>query len=192
MGVPRWRPGSEISKREAFLLKRMVRTKKLFRLLREHRLELFDDAFQDELAEMYRDTGEGKVPAPPAMLAVAVLLQAYTGCSDAEAVENAVADARWRMVLGVLDDEETGPPFSQGTLQRFRERLIAHDMDRRLLERTVEFAKEVGGLRPPQASQDGAPGGGLASARRCRARRGHLQLARSCGSQGPACCRRAR
>ena len=146
MSVPRWSPSSEISRRESYLLKRLVRTKKLFRFLREHRLDLFDDAFQQELASMYRDTDEGKVPVPPALLAMAILLQAYTGSSDADAVENAALDPRWRMVLGTLADDEEDPPFSQGTLQRFRQRMIAHDMDRRLLERTVELAKTTGGF----------------------------------------------
>lgn len=96
---------------------------------------------------MYRDTDEGKEPVPPAQLAMTILLQAYTGVSDAEAIENTVVDARWRMVLGVLgQSEEEGPPFGQGTLQRFRERLIANDMDRRLLERTVELAKKTRGF----------------------------------------------
>ncbi|MGC3997731.1 MAG: transposase [Anaeromyxobacter sp.] len=59
--------------------------------------------------------------------------------SDADAVEAAVMDLRWQMVLGCLGATE--PPFSQGALQAFRERLIAHDMDRRLLDRTVELAR---------------------------------------------------
>lgn len=142
MSVPRWIPESKPSRREQFLLKRLVRTKKLFAFLREHRHELFDDAFQQELATMYRDTGEGKTPLPPALLAMVVLLQAYTGASDADAVELSIVDARWQMVLGVLGCDE--PPFSQGALPAFRERMIAHDMDRRLLERTVELAKSTG------------------------------------------------
>lgn len=146
MSVPRWTPSSEITKREAYLLKRLQRTKKLFRFLREHRLDLFDAAFQDELASMYRDGDEGKEPVPPAQIAMAILLQAYTGSSDAEAIENTVVDARWRMVLGTLGPDEDEPPFSQGTLQRFRQRMIAHDMDRRLLERTVELAKTTRGF----------------------------------------------
>jgi hypothetical protein len=146
MTIARWAPPTEVTRREAFLLKRLERTKKLFRFLREHRLELFDDAFQDELATMYRDTEEGKDAVPPAQLAMAILLQAYTGSSDAEAIENTVVDARWRMVLGVLGPDEEDPPFSQGTLQRFRQRMIAHDMDRRLLERTVELAKSTKGF----------------------------------------------
>jgi Transposase domain (DUF772) len=146
MTTPRWTPLSEITKREAFLLNRLQRTKKLFRFLREHRLELFDAAFQDELASMYRDGDEGKEAVPPAQVAMAILLQAYTGSSDAEAIESAVVDARWRMVLGTLGPDEAEPPFSQGTLQRFRQRMIAHDMDRRLLERTVELAKKTRGF----------------------------------------------
>jgi len=144
--IPRWTPSSDITKREAFLLKRLQRTLKLYKFLREHRLELFDAAFQDELATMYRDTEEGKQAVPPAQLAMAILLQAYTGTSDAEAIENATVDPRWRMVLGTLSPEEEEPPFSQGTLQRFRQRMIAHDMDRRLLERTVELAKKTQGF----------------------------------------------
>lgn len=144
MSVPRWIPEGKTSKREQLLLKRLGRTKKLFAFLREHRLELFDDVFQDELATMYRDTGEGKTPVAPALLAMVVLLQAYTGASDAEAVELSVVDARWQMVLGVLGSDE--PAFSQGALCAFRERMIAHDMDRRLLERTVELAKVTKGF----------------------------------------------
>ncbi len=50
-----------------------------------------------------------------------------------------MVDLRWQMVLGCLGATE--PPFSQGALQGLRERLIAHDMDRRVLERTVELAR---------------------------------------------------
>jgi|GEM_PF-5455278 len=61
--------------------------------------------------------------------------------SDAEAVELTVMDRRWQLVLDCLGADE--PAFAQGTLQQFRERLIAWDMDRRLLERTIELAKET-------------------------------------------------
>jgi len=124
------------------LLKRLTRTKKLFAFLRLHRHQLFDESFQTELAQMYRETGEGKQPVAPALLAMVVLLQAYTKTSDAEAVELSLVDARWQMVLDVAGSDE--PAFSQGALQAFRQRLIAHDLDRRLLERTVELAKLAG------------------------------------------------
>jgi hypothetical protein len=72
---------------------------------------------------------------------MALLLQGYLGLSDWDAIEATVIDLRWQMVLGCLGTRK--PPFSQGALQGFRERLIAHDMDRRLLERTVELAKQT-------------------------------------------------
>lgn len=144
MLVVRWSPSVPLSRREQFLVGRMTRTGKLFAFLRRHRHELFDDAFQTELETMYRDSGEGKQPVPPALLAMVILLQAYTGASDAQAVELSIVDARWQMVLGVIGEDE--PPFSQGALPAFRQRLIAHDMDRRLLERTIELAKRTAGF----------------------------------------------
>lgn len=123
------------------LLKRLSRTKKLFAFLRLHRHELFNDAFQQELEAMYRPTGAGCEPLPPAMLCMVSLLQAYTKISDAEAVELTVVDARWQMVLDCLGAES--PLVSQGALPAFRARLIAAGLDRRLLERTVELAKQT-------------------------------------------------
>lgn len=144
MTIPRWHPPQQPTRQEQFLLRRLTRTRKLFGFLREHRHELFDDAFQAELEGMYRDTGAGKDPLPPAQLAMAVLLQGYVGASDAEAVELTVVDLRWQMVLGCLGATE--PAFSQGALHDFRHRLIGHDMDRRLLERTVELARQTKGF----------------------------------------------
>lgn len=142
MAIPRWRPVRQLSRREELILKHARRVRKLFVFLREVRHELFDDSFQGELEEMYRGTGAGKVPIPPALMAMAVLVQGYVGASDAEAVELTVVDLRWQVVLGRLGEEE--PAFSQGALHDFRHRLIRHDMDRRLLERTRELAEKSG------------------------------------------------
>jgi hypothetical protein len=152
MSMPRWTPSTTITKKEAFLLKRLTRTKKLFGFLRQVRDELFDEAFQVELEKMYRDTGAGKAPVAPALMAMAVLLQAYAGASDAEAVELTVVDLRWQLVLDRLGADE--PAFSQGALHDFRARLIRTDMDRRLLERTVEFARKQGGFDPKKLPKD--------------------------------------
>jgi hypothetical protein len=135
----RWNPRQELSKKETLLLKRLKRTRKLFAFLRLHRREIFDEDFQTELEKMYRQTGAGEEPLAPALMCMALLLQGYVGVSDAEAVELTIVDARWQMVLDCLGVEE--PLFSQGALQMFRDRLIAADMDRRLLERTREVAK---------------------------------------------------
>jgi hypothetical protein len=118
----------------------MKRTGKMFAFLRCHRHELFDDAFQEELEGMYRDTGAGKAPVPPALMAMALLLQCYMGVSDATMVELTVFDLRVQIVLGCLGSTEQA--FSQGTLSEFRQRLIRTEMDRRLLERTVEVAAQ--------------------------------------------------
>lgn len=126
------------------LLKRLDRVRKLLGFLRLHRHVLFNDAFQTELEGMYRDSGAGKDPVPPALMAMATFVQAYLRVSDAEMVELTVVDLRVQMVLGCLG--ATKPAFSQGALVDFRERLIRTDMDRRLLERTVELARETGGF----------------------------------------------
>ena len=137
-----WSPPAELSALEARICKRLKRTGKLFAFLRHHRHELFDEEFQRELASMYSDRPRGTRPRPPALLAMVTLLQAYEQKSDAAAVEESVFDRRWQMVLDGLDTET--PLFSQGSLVDFRRRLIEHDMDRRLVERTVELARKTG------------------------------------------------
>lgn len=141
MAIEHWRPEQSTSPQEEFLLKRLRRSRKLFAFLRDYRHEIFDDAFQSELGKMYRSSGAGKAAVPPALLAMAIILQGYHGVSDAEAVELTVVDLRWQLVLGRLG--ETKPAFAQATLVDFRERLIRFDMDRKLLERTIEYARRT-------------------------------------------------
>src|SRR4029077_20486779 len=141
MEIARWTPRKSTTEKEKFLLSRLKRTRRLFAFLRLHRAQLFDGSFQDGLATMYRSTGAGKPPCPPALLAMALLLQGYLQVSDAEAVELTVVDLRWQMVLDRLDSQI--PAFSQGTLFDFRSRLIRKDMDLRLLTRTAQLAKQT-------------------------------------------------
>jgi Transposase DDE domain/Transposase domain (DUF772) len=138
--MDRWKPPVEQTKKEQLIMKRLGRVRALFGFLREQRHVIFDDAFQDRLEEMYRQTGAGDDPHAPALLCMVTLLQGYVGASDAEAVELSVMDRRWQMVLDCLDAEE--PPFSQGALQAFRERMIAHELDRVLLERTAALVRD--------------------------------------------------
>jgi predicted MFS family arabinose efflux permease len=76
-----WRPPAEQ------VVIKAVRRAKLFVFLRLHRHELFDEEFQAELAQAYADRPKGQPPVPPAQLALATILQAYTGVSDDEVVE---------------------------------------------------------------------------------------------------------
>lgn len=150
-----WNFPQEMTPEELRLVRRMRRKSKFYVFLREIRGELFDEAFQEELAAAYKPRGQQ--PVPPAMLAMVLLLQAYTGLSDADAVDEAEMDQRWQLVLGTLGEEEA--PFGQGSLPRFRERLAEHDLDRRLVERTVELAKKTGafGWRNLKAALDSSP-----------------------------------
>jgi hypothetical protein len=142
--TPLWSPPQDLSPAEEKIAARAAKRKKVFVFLREIRTELFDPAFQEELAGMYRQPGAGKPPVLPALLAMATLLQAYTRVSDQEAVELTLDSKRWQLVLGGLGSEE--PLFSQGALFDFRMRLISTGMDQRLLERTVELARARGGF----------------------------------------------
>ena len=138
--MERWKPPVELSKQEQMIMKRLNRVRALFGFFRQNRHKIFDDTFQEKLEGMYRQTGAGDEPHAPAMLCMVLLLQGYVGASDAEAVEFAVMDRRWQLVLDCLDAEE--PPFSQGALQAFRERMVAHEMDRALLERTAALVRD--------------------------------------------------
>ena len=125
--------------------------------LRQHRHTLFERAFQEELATIYKDAPQGQPPIPPAQLALATILQAYTGVSDDEVIEATVMDRRWQLVLDCLDTATA--PFSKGTLVTFRKLLIAQQLDRRLVERTVEVAAASGafGSRALRAALDSSP-----------------------------------
>jgi transposase len=66
-------------------------------------------------------------------------------------------DRRWQLVLDCMGAEE--PPFAKGTLVGFRKRLIGKNLDRRLVERTVELAARTGefGARALRAALDSSP-----------------------------------
>lgn len=138
MSIARWSPRLELTKREEFIIRRLGRVRKLMPFLRCHRHELIDDTFQAELETMYRNTGAGVPPVAPGLMAMATLVQGYMGASDATMVELTVLDLSVQMVLDCLGAET--PVFSQGAFADFRARFIKHDMDRRLLEKTVEIA----------------------------------------------------
>lgn len=141
MTVKKWKPAVKPTRAEERVLARLKTHKKLYAFLRRYRHEILDDEFQELLGSMYRDTGAGAPPQPPAMMCMVLLLQEYEGVSDREAVERSLDSTRWQMVLDCVGAVE--PAFSQGGLQQFRERLIAHDGDVKLLERTVAVARKA-------------------------------------------------
>jgi len=157
MRPPTWNPPIQLSGQEQIVAKR-IRKAKLFLFLREIRHELFDEQFQQELTSLlFKDSTMGKCPVAPAQLALAIILQAYTGVSDDEVIEAMVMDRRWQLVLNCLDCEQA--PFGKGTLVRFRAALIAGGGDQRLIERTIEQAEKLQGYnaRSLKAALDSSP-----------------------------------
>lgn len=134
----RWKPSASRD-REKAVAQGLRRASKFYVFLWSIREELFDRAFQEELDTAYEPRGQE--PCPPAMLAMVMLLQRYTGLGDAAAVDEAENDQRWQLVLGTLGKKRA--PFGQGSLVRFRAKAIAHDLDKKLVERTVELAKRT-------------------------------------------------
>ena len=134
-----------------------IKRAKLFVFLGEHRHELFDDALQEELAILYAPSHWGHPPIPPAQWALSAILQAYTGVSYDEVIEATLMDRCWQLVLDCLDAEQA--PFSKGTFVAFRKRLIEAQMDRRLIERTIELVSQIQSFGPQslRAALDSSP-----------------------------------
>ncbi|MEO6887832.1 MAG: transposase [Ktedonobacteraceae bacterium] len=156
MQPPFWQPPTNLSAQEEQIVTG-IRHAKLFVFLRHHRHELFDEAFQQELANLYQPSKRGHPPIAPAKLALAVILQAYTGVFDDGVIEATLMDRRWQLVLDCLDTDQ--PPFSKGTFVAFRKRIIDAQMDRRLIERTIELASQsqTFGPRALRVALDSSP-----------------------------------
>ena len=152
-----WNPPIALSPEEQKIAVRTQKARKFFVFLRTIRHELLDADFQQTLAQGYSPEPGGKAPVEAGVLALATLLQAYCHVSDQDAVELTVMDKRWQMVLDCLGAEH--PPFSRGTLFHFRMRLIAHNLDKALLDRTVALAEQIGGFgaRQLRAALDSTP-----------------------------------
>src|SRR5215510_5261794 len=152
-----WNPPIALTPEEQKIVARTRKTRKFFVFLRERRHELLDADFQKTLAQSYGAEPGGKAPVEAGLLVLATLLQAYCHVGDRDAVELTVMDKRWQMVLDCLGAEQ--PPFSQGTVLNFRMRLIAHNLDKALLERTVALAEKPGGFgaRQLRAALDSTP-----------------------------------
>src|SRR4029434_6192352 len=104
MRPPLWHPPVELSTAEHAIIKR-IRRAKVFVFLRHHRHTLLAEPLQQDLATLYKDQPQGHPPVPPAQLALATLLQAYTQVSDAEVIEATTMDRRWQLVLDCHDAE---------------------------------------------------------------------------------------
>ena len=150
-GRMRWEFPIDLSKAEDKLCSSLGTRSKFYCFLRVIRHLVFDASFQDQLASMYQGRPSGKSPVAPALLAMVVLLQAYTGASDAEAIVCITADRRWQLVLGCLGTDK--PLLSQKTLAFFRKRLVDTEMDKQLMARTVQLTRESGLFDPKKVGK---------------------------------------
>lgn len=149
----RWAPKHTVAEQQ--VAAKLRAASRFYRFLWEIRNELFDDGFEEELAGSYQPRGQE--PCPPGLLAMVMLLQRYDSLSDADAVDAAENDRRWQLVLGTLGEDQA--PFGQGTLVRFRTRMVANDLDKKLVARTVELAKKSGrfGWKQLRVALDSSP-----------------------------------
>src|SRR5262245_16760130 len=152
-----WNTPIALPSEEQKIAARTRQTRKFFVFLREHRHELLAADFQHILAQSYRPEPSGHEPVAAGLLALATLLQASCHVGERDAVALTGMDKRWQLGLDCLGAEP--PPFSQGPLCNFRMRLIAHNLDKTVRDRTVALAEQTGGFgaRQLRAVLDATP-----------------------------------
>jgi transposase len=127
-----------LTEAEQALVKRLGKRSKFYVFMRTIRHQLFDDAMQEQLETMFSDKPRGTPPIPAAQLVLMALLQAYDSVSDDDAIEHAIANDRWKLVLGTLGSNAS--PCSKKTLVFFRQRMVKHNMGDKVLAKTPTHA----------------------------------------------------
>jgi transposase len=135
-----WVARIDLSPDEAESARALGKRGKFFVFLRRIRHLLLNEALKKQVAEVYGNKARTADPVWAVMMLMATLLQAYTRCSADEAVERSKSNAGWKLVLNTLD--ESAAPFSKNALSRFRRRLVERGLDKALLARTRELARE--------------------------------------------------
>jgi len=141
--MTRWEPSAELASWEVSLLK-LCKKQKLWEFLRRYRHLILDDEVRAWLAEAYADRSRGTQPVPAEQLLLAMLLQVGFDVPDHEVPTLTAVDRRWQMVLGLEPSDEVA--FSQGTVFNFRERLRTSGVMPKILDKTVQLARETGGF----------------------------------------------
>jgi hypothetical protein len=123
----------------------------IYRLLADHGQRLFAD---DYFADLYSESVRGRPTIAARVMATVMLLQAFEGLSDAEAVDRLSFDLRWQAAAGV----DTGAgSFHPTSLVGQRNRLRASSRPRRLFEDTKVMAKETGAMKGRARVLDSTP-----------------------------------
>jgi hypothetical protein len=128
-----------------------LRDGSIYKLLADHGHEMFPD---DYFADCYLNSSLGRPTVPARVLATVMLLQAFEGLSDREAVDRLGFDLRWQAAAGVAIGTE---PFHPTVLVGARNRLRASVRPRRLFEDTKITAKAAGALGQRARVLDSTP-----------------------------------
>lgn len=126
---------------ETRVMRRHLVTKNSFyERLADHGHEVVTDS---DFAHCYAK-GVGRPSIPPSVMMRAVLCATHDHTSDAETSRRTRVDADWKAAMGV-DDDFTG--IGATTFSLFRARLVLHDAEKAVFEKTVERAVDEGVLR---------------------------------------------
>ncbi len=120
-------------------MRRHIVTKNSFYArLADHGHEIVND---DDFAHLYSQR-QGRPSIPPSVMVRAMLCATHDRItSDAETSRRTRVDADWKAAMGV-DDEFTG--IGATTFSLMRSRMVVHDADATLFEKTLEKAVEAG------------------------------------------------
>lgn len=126
---------------ETRVVRRHLVTKGAFyERLADHGHEIVSD---DDFAHLYSER-QGRPSIPPSVLVWAMLCATHDRTSDAETSRRTRVDADWKAAMGV-DDEFTG--IAPRTFSLMRSRMVVHDADAELFEKTIEKAVTAGILK---------------------------------------------
>jgi Transposase DDE domain/Transposase domain (DUF772) len=112
----------------------------LYGYMAQNREQLFRD---EDFAALYCPDN-GRQSVPPSLAVSLLFLRAYEGVSFAEAVERTKYDLRWKVALG-LEMEEV--PMQKSALQEFEAKLVLHEMEEPILQKSIAEARRAGYLK---------------------------------------------
>jgi hypothetical protein len=123
----------------------------VYHLLASEGLRLFPD---DYFTDLFLDSAKGRSTVPARVVATTMLLQAYEGLSDREAVEHLAFDLRWKAAAGLAVDAGA---FHATVLVGVRNRLRKSNRPRRMFEDVKTVARAAGLLRGRNRVLDSTP-----------------------------------
>jgi IS5 family transposase len=133
------------------ILGERLREGSIYRFLADEGARIFPDAY---FADLYSGSAKGRPTVPARVLATVMVLQAFEGLSDREAVDRLEVDLRWQAASGVHTGAEA---FHQTVLVGQRNRLRASARPRRLFEDTKAAATAAGAMSARVRVLDSTP-----------------------------------